>query len=181
MRTFLTAVRAAFGVVLLLTTPAVAADAPASPAPFGVARMLEDEKPPGVQILIVDHGRVIVDRNIGVADLATKRPVDAHTRFEIGSVTKQFTAAAILQLAEHGKLALSDPLGRWVPEYRPGRRVTLEQLLWQVSGIPSYTDTDAYWKLVRKRGNRIVFVKERQKNIAIADLTYWKYERTSEN
>ncbi len=116
MRTFLTAVRAAFGVVLLLTAPAVAADSPASPAPFGVARMLEDAKPPGVQILIVDHGRVILDRNIGVADLATKRLVDAHTRFEIASVTKQFTAAAILQLAERGKLALSDPLGKWVPE-----------------------------------------------------------------
>jgi D-alanyl-D-alanine carboxypeptidase len=165
------AVRVAVGVVLLLTAPARAGDSPApaagtspaaataSPAPFGVARMLEDEKPPGVQILIVDHGRVIVDRNIGVADLATKRPVDAHTRFEIGSVTKQFTAAAILQLAERGKLALSDPLGKWVPEYRPGRRVTLEQLLWQVSGIPDYTDAGAYWKLIRKRGNRAVFVK----------------------
>lgn len=159
MRTFPTAVRAAAGVVLLLIAPALAADSPASPAPFGVARMLEDEKPPGVQILIVDRGRVIVDRNIGVADLATKRPVDAHTRFEIGSVTKQFTAAAILQLAERGKLALSDPLGTWVPEYGPGRRVTLEQLLRQVSGIPDYTDADAYWKMIRKRGNRAVFVK----------------------
>jgi CubicO group peptidase (beta-lactamase class C family) len=194
------AVRAA-AVVLLLTSTVLAADSPAptaatppatataSPAPYGVARLLEDEKPPGVQILILDHGHAIVDRNIGVADLATKRPVDARTRFEIASATKQFTAAAILQLAERGKLALSDPLGKWVPEYRPGRRVTLEQLLWQVSGIPNYTDTDAYWKLVRKRGNRVVFVKNLDLRGELALIagkplefhpgSYWAYSNTN--
>jgi D-alanyl-D-alanine carboxypeptidase len=160
VRTSLTAARCGAAVVLFLAGPAFSADSPAAPALPSVARALAESKPPGLQILIVDHGRAIVDRNIGVADLATKRPVDAHTRFEIGSITKQFTAAAILQLAERGKLALSDPLGKWVPEYRPGRRVTLEQLLWQVSGIPDYTDSDAYWKLLRKRGNGVAFVKD---------------------
>ena len=147
----LPAVRIALAVALL---PAVCAA-----AALGVDRTLADEKPAGVQILVVDHGRVIDERNIGYADLATKRPVDAHTRFEIGSVTKQFTAAAILQLAEQRKLALSDPLERWVPQYRLGRRITLEQLLWQVSGVPDYTQTGAYWKTIARRGNRAVFLK----------------------
>jgi len=106
-----------------------------------------------------------------------------------GSITKQFTAAAILQLAERGKLALSDPLGKWVPEYGPGRRVTLEQLLWQVSGIPDYTDADAYWKLIRTRGNRAVFVKNLDlrdelaliagKPLAFRPGSAWAYSNTN--
>lgn len=122
-------------------------------------RAIEDERPPGAQILILDHGRVVEERNVGVADLATKRRVDAHTRFEIGSITKQFTAAAIMQLAEQRQLALSDRLGKWIPQYRPGRNVALEQLLWHVSGIPDYTYTRAYWKTIGRRGNRAVFLK----------------------
>ena len=189
MRTFRTTVCVAAGVVLLLSAPAFAADSPASPPPYGLARLLENEKPPGAQILVVDHGRVIVDRNIGVTDIATKRPVDTHTRFEIASVTKQFTAAAILQLAERGKLALSDPLGKWVPEYGPGRRVTLEQLLWQVSGIPNYTDTEAFGKLIGKRGDRVVILKDLDlrgelaliagKPLEFRPGSYWAYSNTN--
>ena len=151
--------------------------------------MLADEKPPGAQILMLDHGRVIDERNLGLADLATRRPVDAHTRFEIGSVTKQFTAAAILQLAEHKKLSLSDPLGKWVPQYGPGRGVTLQQLLWQVSGIPNYTATHAYWKLVARRGGRGVFLKHLDVNGELALIagkpldfrpgSAWEYSNTN--
>jgi len=157
--------------------------------PYGLSRLLQNEQPPGAQILVIDHGRVIVDRNIGVADLATKRPVDAHTRFEIASMTKQFTAAAILQLAERGKLALSDPLGKWVPEYGPGRSVTVEQLLWHVSGIPDYTNAEAYWKLLRKRGDRMIMVKDLDLRDELALIagkplefrpgSYWAYSNTN--
>jgi D-alanyl-D-alanine carboxypeptidase len=168
---------------------AAAALAAATPAPVHLARMLADERPPGAQILLLDRGRVVDEHNVGLADLATRRPVDAHTRFEIGSVTKQFTAAAIVQLAERKQLTLSDPLGRWVPQYRPGRRITLEQLLWQVSGIPDYTYTHAYWKTIAKRGGRGVFLKRLDLNGELALIagqplrfrpgSAWEYSNTN--
>src|SRR5581483_6384149 len=67
---------------------------------------------------------------------------------EIGSITKQFTAAAILQLKEQGKLSLDDTLGKYIPEYTPGAAITLRQMLLQVSGIPNYTEVPAFGKLI---------------------------------
>jgi D-alanyl-D-alanine carboxypeptidase len=115
--------------------------------------------PPGGQILLVDHGRIVYEKNFGVRDLQTKQPVDEHTRFEIGSITKQFAAAAILQLQESGKLSLDDPLGKYVPQYATGKHVTIKQLLWQVSGIPDYTGEDAYWKHLAESNGRVSFPK----------------------
>lgn len=113
--------------------------------------------PPGGQVLLVDHGRIVYEKNFGVRDLQTKQPVDEHTRFEIGSITKQFAAAAILQLQERGKLSLDDPLGKYVPQYVTGKHVTIKQLLWQVSGIPDYTQGDAYWKRLAESNGRVFF------------------------
>lgn len=93
---------------------------------------------PGVEVGVMQDGQITVDQGYGLADVESGAPVTPQTRFEIGSVTKQFTAAAILQLKERGKLRLSDPLSEYVPEYAAGKDVTIEQLLWQVSGIPDY-------------------------------------------
>ena len=62
------------------------------------------------------------------------------TKFRIGSISKQFTAAAILRLADDGKLALTDSLDKFHPGYPGGGGVTVEQLLTHTSGIHSYTD-----------------------------------------
>ncbi len=159
------------------------------PPPLSVERILSKQQPPGAQVLMLDHGHVIEERNLGVTDLTTKRPVDAHTRFEVGSVSKQFTAAAIMQLAERGKLSLSDPLGKWVPQYAPGRRITLEQLLWQVSGIPNYTDTPGFRKIIGVRNGRVVYFKRMNLNVELALIakeplhfrpgTAWEYSNTN--
>ncbi len=101
-------------------------------------------KTPAAEIAVQRSGRLIVDAAYGMANLARQTPATTQTQFEIGSVTKQFTAAAILQLKERGKLKLGDPLGKYVPEYARGKNVTLEQLLWQVSGIPNYTEVNHF-------------------------------------
>lgn len=93
---------------------------------------------PGVQIAVRDGTALNLDRGYGVASTSTGAPVTADTRFEIGSITKQMTAAAILQLKEEGKLKLDDPLGKYVPQFAAGKNVTLEQIMWHVSGIPDY-------------------------------------------
>ena len=66
--------------------------------------------------------------------------VTPETKFRIGSITKQFTAAAILKLAEDKKLAITDPLSKFFPDFPRGGEITLHHLLTHTSGIHSYTD-----------------------------------------
>jgi CubicO group peptidase (beta-lactamase class C family) len=93
---------------------------------------------PGAQVEISDGVKQPIGRGYGVMNTNTRARVTVDTRFEIGSITKQMTAAAILQLKEQGKVKLTDPLGTYIPEYAPGRNVTIEQLMWHVSGVPDY-------------------------------------------
>lgn len=118
--------------------------------------LMQAQGAPGLELVVVDHGRIATDAAYGVRDVDTQEPVDVHTRFEIGSITKQFTAAAILQLRERRLLSLDDPLGKYVPQYPQGRAITLRELLMQVSGVPDYTETPAFGRLITVRGTTIV-------------------------
>ncbi|MXO59542.1 serine hydrolase [Altererythrobacter salegens] len=94
----------------------------------------------GLSIAVAKDDHVIIDEGVGKADLEWNVPADETSVFRIGSVTKQFTAAAIMQLVEAGKLALDDPLSKYVPEFDSGgRTITIRQLLNHASGIPNYT------------------------------------------
>lgn len=99
---------------------------------------LARERIPGLQVAIIRNGEIVLDQGYGVRDSATHAPVETSTTFEIGSITKSFTSAAILQLKERGRLKLTDRLGQYVPEYRHGKNVTIEQLLAMTSGIPDH-------------------------------------------
>ncbi len=123
-------------------------------------RALSQSPAPGAAILIVDHGRVVYSENYGVRDLASKEPVDDHTRFEIGSITKQIVAASILQLKERGKLSLSDRLGYYLPQYTAGKNVTLEQMLQQVSGIPNYSSARGFDQSIPGTPNGVLDILE---------------------
>jgi CubicO group peptidase (beta-lactamase class C family) len=105
---------------------------------------VQANKTPAAEIGVMRSGKLIVDDAYGMANLKRQVPATPQTQFEIGSVTKQFTAAAVLQLKEQGRLNLSDPLGKYVPEYAQGKNITLEQLLWQVSGVPNYTEVNHF-------------------------------------
>jgi CubicO group peptidase (beta-lactamase class C family) len=103
---------------------------------------------PGMAVLVARDGKIIYQGGFGFADLGQKKPVTAGTRFRIGSVTKQFTAAAILRLADEGKLALADPLEKYFAGFPAG--VTLDHLLTHTSGIHSYTDKPEFLGRVAK-------------------------------
>lgn len=92
-------------------------------------------------ILVADKGKVVFAKGIGMADMEWEIPNQTDTKFRIGSVTKQFTAALIMQMVEEGKIKLDGKITDYLPEYRKdtGGKVTIHQLLNHTSGIPSYT------------------------------------------
>jgi CubicO group peptidase (beta-lactamase class C family) len=94
---------------------------------------------PGLAVLVSRDGKIAFQGGFGFADLEAKTPITPETKFRIGSVSKQFTAAAILRLAEDGKLALDDKLEKFFPSFPRGGEINLRQLLTHTSGIHSYT------------------------------------------
>ena len=95
---------------------------------------------PGMLVQVAQNGKVLFTGTYGVADIEHQVPVRRGTVFKLASITKQFTAAAILLLAEDGKLNLADKLSRYVPELPQAEKVTLYQLLVQTSGLPDYAE-----------------------------------------
>jgi len=92
-------------------------------------------KTPGIAVAIAKDGQTIYEKADGVRDLSSKAPMLITTPQAIGSITKQFTAAAILLLQQEKKLSIDDKLSKFVPEYVDGDKVTLRQMLNMVSGI----------------------------------------------
>ncbi len=90
---------------------------------------------PGIAIAILRNGQTIYEKSDGVRDVSSRTPMLLTTPQAIGSITKQFTAAAILLLQQDKKLSIDDHLSKYVPEYVYGDKVTLRQMLNMVSGI----------------------------------------------
>jgi len=106
---------------------------------------------PGGALLVKKDGKVLVRKAYGMADLELSVAIDPDMVFRIGSMTKQFTSVAILMLMEQGKLALNDPLTKFLPDYpTQGRTITIEHLLTHTSGIKSYTGLTEWVPLKRK-------------------------------
>jgi len=104
-----------------------------------LAQNLIDEKlTPGLSITVMMGGVLLYSKGFGIADLATGAAVTPQTGFRIASITKQFTAAAVMKLAEMGKLSIDDPLSKHMPEVPGGERVTLRQMLSHTSGMGDY-------------------------------------------
>jgi CubicO group peptidase (beta-lactamase class C family) len=103
---------------------------------------------PGVVVLLAVEGKVVFRAAYGLADVRHNTPLSVHDVFRIGSLTKQFTAAAILLLEERGLLKVQDRLQTHLPSYPDlTGSITLEHLLNHTSGIPSYTDRDDFEEL----------------------------------
>lgn len=103
-----------------------------------VARYMRGANTPAATIAIVQDGTVVYARGYGHRDVNAKLPADAQTRYEIGSITKQFTAAAILQLKEAGKVQLDAPVVTYLPSAPHAREITIRELLAHTSGLPDY-------------------------------------------
>ena len=106
---------------------------------------------PGAAVLVVQDGKPVLRKGYGMAELELGVPISPDMVFRVGSVTKEFTAACVLKLVEAGRLALDDPVEKYLPDFPTGgRRVTIEQLLTHTSGLRSYTDTPEWFGHMRE-------------------------------
>ncbi|WP_084584684.1 serine hydrolase domain-containing protein [Sphingomonas azotifigens] len=102
-------------------------------------------------VMVVDHGKIVLRRTIGCADSSCKRPLTLKDRFVIGSIAKEFDSVGLLMLAEQGKLSLTDPVSKFIPDLPAwAGTVTLDHLLHYTSGLPDvdwdtvHSDADAF-------------------------------------
>ncbi|HKY05709.1 MAG TPA: serine hydrolase domain-containing protein, partial [Blastocatellia bacterium] len=102
-------------------------------------------------ILVARAGKVIFNRGYGLADRARSVPVTPQTRFYIASISKSFTAAAILLLQDRGKLRVEDRVARFIPDFPNGDRVTIHHLLTHTSGIVDYLRFPNFAELSKRR------------------------------
>lgn len=106
---------------------------------------------PGAVVLVAEKGRVVYRKAFGMADLELGIAMKPEMVFEIGSMTKQMTAVAVLMLIEEGKLSLQDEITKYIPDYPvQGHKITIHHLLTHTSGIKSYTSMQDWQPLWRK-------------------------------
>jgi CubicO group peptidase (beta-lactamase class C family) len=107
-----------------------------------VNEVLTSSGAPSASIAVVRDGAIVYAKAYGRARLDPSTPATPAMRYSIGSISKQFTAAAILLLAEEGRLTLDDPVERWVPGLTRGKEVTIRHLLSMTSGYQDFWPQD---------------------------------------
>jgi len=118
-------------------------------------------------VLVAENGKVIYKKGLGLAQMEWNIPNTTDTKFRLGSITKQFTSALILQLVDQGKVKLDAKLAEYLPAYRKdiGDKITVHQLLNHTSGIPSYTSLPGFFNDVSRNPYTVdEFVKKYASN-----------------
>lgn len=129
--------------LVLAFSLAAAPSRAAVPVSEDIDRFLSQVYPavePGASVIVVQDGRTLLRKGYGMANLEQGVPITPESVFEVGSVTKQFTATSILMLQERGRLSVQDDITKYLTDFpTQGKKVTIENLLTHTSGIPSYT------------------------------------------
>ena len=130
--------------LLLVFTVSVAAQKSASNSGWDKIAddVLQKTGVPSASVAVVRDGKIDYLHAYGYSNLENKTAADPKMRYSIGSISKQFTAAAILLLQEQGKLSLSDKVGKWIPGLTAGDRITIRQILSHTSGYRDFWAQD---------------------------------------
>jgi len=134
---------------------------------------------PGASVLVLRDGAPLLRRSYGYADLEARTPATPDTDFRLASVTKQFTAAAILLLAQDGKLTLDDPVRRWLPSLpAEADAITLRHLLTHTSGLIDYEDVMAPDATAQVHDIDVLHLLETQHRLYFAPGTGYRYSNS---
>ena len=146
-----------------------------------IAQILAEERPPGLAVGIVRDQELQWCHGYGLADIESGRPVNEHTLFLVASISKTFTATAIMRLRDEGKLRLDDPVTRFIPEFEsvlnpfgPIHDVTLLRLLTHRSGLIGESPT-GHWTTTRFPTREEVLASIPKLKIAIEPDSEFKY------
>jgi len=166
-------------ILLFLCAPSIwAAETPAGKADALLAGLIQTNDP-GFAVLVAQNGKILFEKGCGLADREHDVPVTPQTIFRIGSMTKQFTASAILKLQEEGKLSVKDKLSKYIPDFPRGNEVTLRQLLTHTSGIHDYSPKPDHWSNVAKPTTTEALIGEIKKSPYDFDPgTKWRYDNS---
>jgi len=107
-----------------------------------ISSTLQKAGAPSVSVAVVQDGKLAYAKAFGMADLQPKRAATVDTRYAVGSITKQFTAAALLMLQEQGKLSIDDRVAQYFPNLTRANEITIRQLLSHTSGYEDYAPQD---------------------------------------
>lgn len=149
-----------------------------------IARKLVAERTiPGVSICVARRGTPLFVRGYGWADLETRTPMGRASVCRIGSITKQFTASVILQLAHEGRLSLDDALAVYLPDFPNARRLSLRRMLSHTSGLGDYTQVARKpflqaARLDRDTAELVEAMKPTSQTLAYEPGTEWRYSNT---
>lgn len=142
--TWLKSAIGASSALVAMSAPSLAQETVSAPdVKIGAKTLLDASYPadgPGAAMIVSRGGKVLFVGGRGLASIEARRPIGPATVFRLGSITKQFTAAVVLQLVAEGRLGLDDPIARFFPEWPgAGARATVRQLLNHTSGLQDYT------------------------------------------
>jgi D-alanyl-D-alanine carboxypeptidase len=133
----------------------------------------------GVAVAVAKNGTILYTQGYGYANLDTCLPVQPSMDFQIGSVTKQFTAAAVLQLQNAGKLNIDDPAVTYLPSYAIDPRITLRMLLTQTSGLQNYLDFPEASSWFNGVSEQTVLTQIAQAPLLFTPGTYYAYSNSN--
>jgi CubicO group peptidase (beta-lactamase class C family) len=130
-------------------------------------------------VLVARKGKIIYEKAFGMADREWNVPNTIDTKFEIGSITKQFTASCVLQLANEGKLSLDDKLSKYFPDFPKSDTVSIHMLLTHTSGIKNYTELPEFGKMASlpiEKDTMVAMIRKQAYNFSPG--TKWNYSNS---
>nr|WP_144898043.1 serine hydrolase domain-containing protein [Luteimonas cucumeris] len=135
---------------------------------------------PGASVLVIHDGKPVVSRSYGYADLEARVAATPQTNYRLASVSKQFTAAAVLLLAEDGRLGLDDPVRKWLPTLPASAdAVTLKHLLTHTSGLVDYEDVMAPDATVQVHDADVLHLLESQDRTYFSPGSEYRYSNSA--
>ena len=163
--------------ILLFATVAAASTVPAQ-----LDAILKDygrADAPGASVLVAQDGKVLYRKAFGLANLEERTPITTATNFRLASVTKQFTATAVLLLAERGELSLDDPLTRFFPGFaRAAHGVKVRHLLGHTSGLLDYEELIPPGTTVPLKDKDVLDLVGKQDRLYFAPGSQFRYSNT---
>src|SRR6516225_8258066 len=143
-------------------------------------KMLSESGVPSASIAVVKDRKLAYTKAYGLADIASHRPATTSMIYSIGSISKQFTAASMLLLAEEGKLSLDDPVRRWLPDLTRANEITIGQVLSMTSGYQDCWPQDYVMASMMKPASPEEILKGwAQKPLDFEPGTKWQYSNTN--